>query len=284
MRRPGRWLPMWSGSPASASRSGAAPRVGVHEHHAFPHVDRRAEQPAGRRCRDRGTARAAGERPAARRRGRSANRGTSTRCRRRGVPATVEHHHARGAGTGCGTRAASPSSWRTIAIGAPPTRTVTKSPGCASCSTCATTCQVRPNTSRCSRVNHASSVYAAGSRRKRVEFVGHRRASPVCEPAAVVRDVGRARGRDPLAEEAGVAAPVGELDRPDRERRRDVEHEFAEPVAGHLPQLGRDRGSAGLDADEARLRRLGGERVQPVDRRGRGRAQRAGRRGRSAGG
>ena len=45
--RPGRWLPMWSGSPSSASRNGAASGARVDEDHALPHVDRPPEQRAG---------------------------------------------------------------------------------------------------------------------------------------------------------------------------------------------------------------------------------------------
>ena len=185
MRRPGRWLPMWSGSPASASRSGAAVGIGIHEHHAFPDVDRRREQPARGSVEIRELRPPLGDDAQLRRRGRSATRGTSTRSRRtcsRNRPASP----SRGAGTGCGRHGA--CRRRAARSRSAPRRrgSSTKSPGSASCSTWATTCHVRAKTSALL----AREPFVIGVRvrleQEARRVVVHRRAScSVGEPAAV---------------------------------------------------------------------------------------------------
>ena len=78
-----------------------------------------------------------------------------------------------------------------------------------------------------------------------------------------------------LTEEPEDDRPVGELDRPDHERRRDPGHERAEARRVELPHLELDRRSARRLPHHPRARRRGAEVEEPVDRRGRGRRHEA---------
>src|SRR5262249_53878790 len=71
------------------------------------------------------------------------------------------------------------------------------------------------------------------------------------------------RGRG-LRQKALELAAVGERERADRERRRNARDEAAERVRPHRPDLDRDGGAAGIDADEPGLRRRARQQEQAI--------------------
>ena len=159
----------------SASRQRHRIGVGVDEHHAFPHVDRRAEQAARAGVEVGELGAPLGDDAAARRRGRSASRGTTHSMSSAVFPQPSSITIPRCRHRLWNARSV-PSSWRTIAIGAPPiarrrrsrrrSRVARRARRRATCARTRVAARARTTRRRCT---------ASGSRRKRVGSVGHRR-------------------------------------------------------------------------------------------------------------
>src|SRR5690606_6789483 len=85
-------------------------------------------------------------------------------------------------------------------------------------------------------------------------------------PAAELGDVARARDAVRLANETLHLAPVGEFERADSQRRRDLGHEFAERGMRELPDLHGDGSARGGPRQAGLGRRAVGQRIQAVRR------------------